>query len=116
MNANSSFRPTPNHELLAGYRALFSGEIRVRKARGMTCSQFQGDVGAWAQSEGLICNGIPWLTTALAAEAYDDSAAFAHDPMTHPQGLLTALAMYGRQVPAQDHEMVVVAWMDERNR
>lgn len=111
MNTAPAPLPPSNPVALAAFRAQFVAEILKRKAAGLSRVQFQADVWNWAVKKKLICDGHPWLTSERAGEAYDNPQVFAHDPMTHPQGLLTAMEMYGCTFTVQDHQMVVVTWM-----
>ena len=116
MSPAASPLPAPSPRLLAAFRARFVAKIRQRQAEGLSREQFQHDVWDWAVQKNLICDGMPWLTAERAGEAYSDPQAFANDLETHPQGLLTALEMYGEVTTVHDHQTVVVTWLEERSR
>jgi hypothetical protein len=64
----------------------------------------------------MIYNGVPWLSAERAAEAFDNPRVFAYDLESHPQGLLTAMDLFGHKVTLLDHQTVVATWMQERSR
>ena len=110
----SSLLPNPDPDFLESVRTRFIAEIHDRRARGVSKQDFQSEVWNCAEKKRLICEGVPWLSSERAAEAYDDPAAFARDVQTHPWGVLTALEMWGDDFSVHDHEVIRITWMEER--